>query len=1610
MNDNAETARERQIEALEQLADQRWPDSERAVIRRFLDCYYASTATEDLTSRQPATLYGAAVSHWRLGDRRPDGEIALRVYNPDPEQDGWESTHSIVQIVADDQPFLIDSLSMAMNEQGLMIHLITHPVLEVTRDTDRRATGVSDQSASDGDTEAWIHIEVDRQATPEQLQSLEDVVRDTLRDVEVAVTDWQSMHRQAQQARRSLKRQAPDTDDDYLAEVDAFLEWMLDEHFTFLGYRRYDLRRVDGTMRLQAVRDTGLGLLRAERNAHRLSQSFEALPPALREQASDPDPLILTKSSHRSTVHRHGYMDTIGVKRFNARGEVIGEHRFLGLYTSGAYSRNPRKIPLLRRKVAAVLERAGLRSNSHAGKALVHILETYPRDELFEIDSQTLYETALGILQLQERQRVRLFLRHDRFGRFVSCLVYAPRDRYDTTTRQRMEKILIEAFNGAHSEFTVQLSEAVLARIHFIVHFRDTESRAVDTEALEARLAATTRSWSDDLAQTLLEHCGEARGTELHHRYRDAFSAAYREDTGPGSATQDIERLETLATNNGLVISLYRPLEAPVGSLRLKLYHAGHPISLSDVLPVLENMGVRVIDERPYGIRPDEGEQCWIHDFGLSHDPDLTLDTGRLRDAFQSGFAAIWRHRTDDDGFNRLILLAGLAWRDIVVLRAYAQYLRQAGTAYSQPYMEYTLADHPAIASGLIDLFRARFDPDSADTERADRIAEDLTRQLDAVESLDDDRILRRLLDAMRATLRTNFFQRDDEDQVPETVAIKLRPDRIPGVPKPVPAFEIFVSSPRVEGVHLRGGKVARGGLRWSERREDYRTEILGLMKAQMVKNALIVPVGAKGGFVCKRLPRERGAQQAEVLACYRLFIRGLLDVTDNIVDDAIQPPDRVIRHDDDDPYLVVAADKGTASFSDDANAIAEEYGFWLHDGFASGGSTGYDHKVMGITARGAWVAVQRHFRERGRDIQTQPFTAVGVGDMSGDVFGNGMLQSPTTRLIAAFDHRHVFIDPDPDPERSYIERERLFGQGPSSWADYDKSVISTGGGVWPRSAKSITLPAAAREALGLDRERLTPTELIAAILRAPVDLLWNGGIGTYIKARSESHAEVGDKANDSLRVDAEDLRCQVVGEGGNLGVTPLGRVAFALAGGQINNDAIDNSGGVDCSDHEVNIKILMNAVVDDGDLTVKQRNRLLGEMTDAVAEHVLANNYRQTQGISLMLDRAAERLSEQGRCMRRLEREGRLDRVVEQLPDDETLAEREKQGLGLTRPELAILLSYTKIRAFEQLLESPLVEGEENLHELVGYFPAPLRERFANRIDQHPLRREIIANHLANHVLNRMGATFLLRMTEATGADITEAVRAYLAARDIYGLRGLWYEVDRLDNRVATHHQQSLLHTIRALQEQATRWLLRHQSGHNGDAVTTRAMQQAIGTLDEALPALLTDAAAERLAAEREEHVEAGVPEALAERMSRVPKLYPGLDISAAATLTGAGLTDAAGVHFQAADHLALNELRAAIDRFRALDDWQARYRIGLMESLHEEHRRITEAILRHTAAEPADKRVETCLAAQGNRVDYLRQITDQISASAKPDAAMFGVALQALRQVAADAQGSRQ
>ena len=982
--------------------------------------------------------------------------------------------------------------------------------------------------------------------------------------------------------------------------------------------------------------------------------------------------------------------------------------------------------------------------------------------------------TAMGILSLQERKRVRLFVRRDDLGRFFSSLVYLPRDRFTTELAHRIETILIDALGGAAAETTVRMSESVLARLHVIVSLPvGAPAAAPDVTAIEARLAAAARSWTDDLAQELAEHNGEERGIDLLRKYADAFPAAYREDVDPRSAVGDVARIESLlagSVGTDLLSAVTRPADAPRGFVRMRLFRVGEPMALSDVLPLLEHLGVRVVDERPYEVHPADSPAVWLYDVGLTS-PDLAgLDGERARVEFCDAFGRLWRGEAESDGFNRLVLRAGLSSRKVAVLRAYAKYLRQIGSTFSQSYIEDTLATNAHIAAMLLDLFAARFDPDrTADrTAAEEELVTSIVDALRDVASLDEDRILSSLLNLILATLRTSWYQRDAAGNPKPYMSFKLDPARVPDLPLPRPVFEVWVYSPRTEGVHLRGGRIARGGIRWSDRREDFRTEILGLMKAQMVKNAVIVPVGAKGGFVVKRPPAgpDRDALQAEVEACYQILIRGLFDVTDNLVGTDVVTPPRVVRYDDDDPYLVVAADKGTATFSDLANSIAAEYGFWLGDAFASGGSAGYDHKEMGITARGAWESVRRHFLGLGINPDKDAFTVVGIGDMSGDVFGNAMLLSPMIELVGAFDHRHVFIDPKPDPAASFAERRRLFELPRSSWDDYNRSLVSAGGGVWPRTAKSIPLSPGARELLCTDAEALTPAEVITALLEAPVDLLFNGGIGTYVKASTESHGEVGDRANDALRVNGVDLRCNAVVEGGNLGLTQRGRVEYALAGGLVNTDAIDNSAGVDTSDHEVNIKILLDGAVTAGDLTVKQRDALLAEMSDEVAHLVLRSNYEQNRALANARAQAVSMIDVHARYTSSLESEELIDRTLEFLPTDRQLAERQAAGVGLTTPEFAVLLAYTKTTNVREVLASDLPDDPFVADEIARYFPTPLRQRFRAEMDRHRLRREIVAMRVVNSTVNKAGISYDFRMTEETGASVVDSTRAHLAAR----------------------------------------------------------------------------------------------------------------------------------------------------------------------------------------------------------------------------------------------------
>jgi glutamate dehydrogenase len=1578
------------------LVRERVDGAQAPILETFVRTYYADAAPEDL---EGLDLYGAALAHWHMLQRRTPGDVKLHAYTPTSEEHGWRSTHSVIEIVSDDMPFIVDSVAMALTRRDVAIHRFIHPAIRVRRDDNGNLVELLPWDA-EGSAESLVHVEIDRQ---EQgvLDELAEELKRVLGDVRAAVEDWPAMRARVQQLAADLAENPPPLDPEEVTETHALLEWVDDHNFTFLGSREYVLKTVDGEDMLSSVPGSGLGILREhEEKPH--SHSFKRLPPEVRRLAREPNLLNLTKANSRATVHRPAYLDYIGVKRFDERGAVTSEVRFLGLYTHTAYRVTPWEIPVVRRKCERVLERSGFAPGGHDHKALVEILETYPRDELFQISEDELYDTAIAILHLGERRHVRLFVRRDTFGRFLSCLVYIPLERYNTDVRRRVEQILLEALGGESVELVARVSESVLARLHVVVRTDPSRMRDYDVAAIEARLADATRTWSDDLHDALVDQLGEERGTSLFRRYGNAFPAAYRADFTPQAAVTDIERIERLDPEGDFDMSLYLPLEMHAGHLAFKVLRSGQPVLLSDVLPLLENMGAKVIDERPFEVNPADRAPVWIYDFGLDYGERVDLQTDRVRQIFQDAFAQAWQGAVENDGFNRLVLGAELNYREVALLRAIAKYLRQVGSTFSQSYMEETLARNAPLARQLVELFKLRFEPprDEQRELEAARLVREIEAGLDRITSLDEDRILRAFLSVVRAMLRTNYFQRGIDGGPKQYLSFKLDPAGIPDLPAPRPMFEIFVYAPRMEGGHLRAGPVARGGIRWSDRREDFRTEVLGLMKAQTVKNAVIVPTGAKGGFVVKRPPADRDALREEVVECYRLLVRGMLDLTDTLRGGGVVPPAEVVRYDGDDPYLVVAADKGTATFSDIANALSAEYGFWLGDAFASGGSTGYDHKKMGITARGAWESVKRHFAELGTDIDRTDFTVVGIGDMSGDVFGNGMLLSRHIKLIGAFDHRHVFVDPDPDPERGFDERRRLFELPGSSWGDYDESLISPGGGVFQRAAKSVPLSPQLRAVLQTDAEALPPNELIRALLRAPVDLLWNGGIGTFVKARSESHADVGDRSSDAIRVDAEELRCRVVGEGGNLGLTQRARIAFALRGGRVNMDAIDNSAGVDCSDHEVNIKILLDAIVAEGDLTEKQRNALLAEMTDEVGALVLRDNYEQTQALSTSTAQSASMIDVHARYIRSLEQSGRLDRALEFLPDDETLAERKTSGQGLTAPEFAILLSYTKIALYAELLQSDLPDDPLAAGELERYFPIPLVQRFRSRLARHPLRREIVADQLTNTLVNRAGTTFVFRLREETGAGGADIARAFTVAREVYNLRSLWAEIESLDGQVAAQTQLLMLLKVRVLHERVTRWLLRNRPRPIDIAAAITRYAPAVGALVASAGDVVC--AADRAAARRvaDGLVDAGVPKELAERIGHLDSLLPALDIVEAADATGLGFDEVAGVYFAIDDRLELHALRGLIAALPREERWDALARRALWEDLMSEHRALAISVLRSSDV-PVAERLPAWTARNAAPVERCVQVLADVRSGGSADLATLSVAVRELRNL---------
>ncbi|MCP4597110.1 NAD-glutamate dehydrogenase [Neptuniibacter sp.] len=1594
------------LTALSQEITTKLSEKRAAELTNFASVYYASASVADLMEWKLEDLYGSTLACWQFIQQRKRDQPKLRVFNPDYEQHGWQSTHTIIEVLQEDMPFVVDSLRMELNQRNLTIHAIHNAVVNMKRDEKGNLIAVysKDSRAQNTHRESLVSVEVDRHTDENDLNNLRQSLINVLDDVHMVVEDFQPMLERCDEIAATFAKPITGLAKGDVTEVHDFIDW-LKNHFTFLGYDEFKLVNKKGKQTLEAVPGSQLGLLKfcdehcrsaLVNESDRDAEGFVLIP----------DILSFTKSNRKSQVHRPTYPDYISIKKYSKQGKLIGECRFLGLYTSSVYIQSSRQIPVVRRKVDAVMELSGLHRYGHDWKELLQILEIHPRDDLFQVNADELYDTVIGILQIHERRQIRLFVRRDYFGQFYSCLVYSPRDIYSTDFRHKVQARLCEQLGCDQAEFTTYFSESILTRTQFILRGENIVD-SFDPAKLERLVREAARSWCDDLRDALVETLGEEAGTTVYNQYGDGFPASYCSDFTSRTAVVDLQHIEKLSDSNPLQLSFYQALERDQDNLNFKLFSLGNSLPLSDVIPVLENLGLRVIDEHPYRIESKK-QTIWIHDFNLHYTGCGEVSLASLRRVFEDAFLNIWQGGAASDEFNRLVLGGQLGWREVAMLRSYAAYMKQIRFPISQEAISATLNTYVGIASKLVQLFQARFEPGNEHDQAT--VEADIITGLDDVSGLNDDRVIRQYLTLINATLRTNFYQKLD-DSPKGYFSFKLSPEQIPDIPLPKPKFEIFVFSPRVEGVHLRGGKVARGGLRWSDRMEDYRTEVLGLVKAQQVKNAVIVPVGAKGGFVAKQLNDSMGREQwlEEGITCYKTFISGLLDVTDNLVEGNVVPPESVVRHDEDDTYLVVAADKGTATFSDIANEIAESYGFWLGDAFASGGSQGYDHKKMGITARGAWVSVERHFREMGLNTDKDDFTVVGIGDMSGDVFGNGMLLSKHICLQAAFNHLHIFIDPKPDPAKSWKERQRLFELPRSSWTDYSAKLISKGGGIFERSAKSITLTPEIKKLTGLTKDAVPPNELISALLKAPIDLIWNGGIGTYVKASDETHGDVGDKANDGLRVNGDELNCKVVGEGGNLGMTQKARMEFALNGGRMNTDFIDNAGGVDCSDHEVNIKILLNQIVDNGDMTGKQRNQLLEKMTDDVSELVLKNNYRQVQSISLAESRSLESMSEYQRYIINMENAGKLDRHLEFLPEDDVLNERKNNNKGLSRPELSVLISYSKAELKEALSLSSVPDDPYLSRELFTAFPQNLVQDFPEQLEQHRLNREIIGTQIANNMINMMGINFVDRLRISTGADEASIARAYILARDVFGVEDLWHQIEQQDHKVSSEIQVDMMLELQHLMRRTTRWFVRNRRSELDCALEVERFTKELGKIAGKQETLLCGEPKELWNVASAQYKEAGVPAKLAKLIAGARSLYASLGIIEVAQESNVPTDKVAQVYFGLGEQLELDWLSQQLNRLSVENYWQALAREAFRDDLDWQQRAlVSNAIQGRVKGCSVQDVVDKWMKENAWLVERWLNVLGELKSAEKHEYAMYTVALRELFDLAKTSQFS--
>jgi glutamate dehydrogenase len=1538
----------------------------------FLGQFYNHAPTEDWQALPAKTLANIVIDVFKAYKKRIPDAPTVRIYTPSLNVPGLEVNDTIIEIINDDMPFLVDSCTEALNRHELVIRRILHPILRVERNAKGELTtlySAEEAAKKKGKAESVIHFYVAHLSDPEFIENVKQDIEYTLETVRIAVQDWKETVAKARtvsdelQTKRasigaSLTQMAKAAAESYSDETRAFIDWLCDNNFIFLGYAQYDFSE-STQKQFNVTLSNRLGVFKTGDTTK--PTALERLPAEVQSFAKDPRLVEITKSNHRSLVHRPVHMDDISIKRFDDKGNVIGEHRFRGLFTSIVYYQSAIHIPLIRQKIEHIQSRAGFAPGGHSSKELAAIVESFPRDELLQITEDELFDICMGIVSLAVQRRIRLFARKDKFERFISCILFVPRPRFSTGLREKIQNVIARAFNGTVVNHYTQVTDSPFARLNLIVK---TEPGAIPDYCLadiEAQITEVSRQWADTLRDEIFCHADESKCELLFETYSKAFSPAYCDRFTAYHAYWDIKSIERLyKTGTDILFDLYEIEKEPT-LFHLKIYSRSRQLLLSSVMPLLDNMGFPVSDEHTFEVTPHRQDAVWIHHFRLNSPESIQTrpDLKTIKSNFEMLLARVWSKQAENDGLNQLVLCAGLEWEHVILVRAYAKYLRQIGFTYDLAAITRVLAKHPVLAQKLVALFVARFDPALRKTtqkakaaeERAEALRQEIEEALAAVSDVVDDRVIRQYLALIQATLRTNYYQPDADGNRKNYISFKFRSADIPGLPLPHPYAEIFVYSARVEGIHLRGGKVARGGLRWSDRPDDFRTEVLGLVKAQMTKNAVIVPVGSKGGFVLKQPPKEGGREAflQEGVACYQTFLSGLLDLTDNIVSDAIVPPSDVVRHDEDDPYLVVAADKGTATFSDYANAISAKYGFWLGDAFASGGSAGYDHKKMGITARGGWVSVDRHFQEMGINIQKTDFTVAGIGDMAGDVFGNGMLLSKHICLVAAFNHLHIFLDPNPNAAASFKERERLFSLPRSSWTDYDAKLISKGGGIFERSAKTIPLSKEVKELLSIQEDSLSPDKLIRAILKAPVDLLWNGGIGTYVKAEDEAHSDVGDKANDALRINGSELRCKVIGEGGNLGFTQKGRIEYALRGGRLNTDFIDNSAGVDCSDHEVNMKIALGQAIEAKKLAAKDRDALLESMTDEVAQLVLRDNELQAQALTIAEQQGVSQIEQQQRLMRRLERDGLLYRGIEFLPSDEAISRRAAEKKGLTRPELAVLLSYSKQAVYKDLLESNLTHSDYFDEDLQLYFPEAMRDRFGKLLPHHLLKKEIITTCVTNSIVNRCGITFFHSVLEDTGMKGCDIARAYVIIREVFGLRDIWTAIEALDESISVETRVSLFLEIQKLIERNTHWFLRNHPHPLPitDLITTYA--SGVKILFSCLEEILSPLAMRIYRSRLTRYKEAGVPDDLARTIAGIAILTSGCDIVKVAQNGKLPVNIVGKIYFELGGRLSLGTLRTHILEQPANGYWEGLSLRMLLEDLFNQQMRLTAAVIKH-------------------------------------------------------------